>query len=172
MTIKEPNFEQAMQAATLWCNSWEKGELSDEVLAERVEELLESRAGARGFFVIILATDCPLIDRLPESILIKLRCAGEKIIDLTVRNLAMSSAMAIHHQRKNDLNSQNLSERITRRCIEVLRELEPNSVKDRLEQLIEGINGIGRDVEFLEKWEYDLEQKQAISNNILKIAEN
>ena len=57
-----PNFQQSMEITAQWLNLWEAGELSDEVLADRVAELVASRDGARGFFVISLAGDSPLMD--------------------------------------------------------------------------------------------------------------
>ncbi len=172
MCTKQPTFEQAMSAAILWCNAWEKGELSDEVLADRVSELLASRNGARGFFVITLASDCPLMDRLPEPLVLQLREAGEIVIDLTVRNLAMSTAMALHHQRQGDIEQQAGSERVTARSIDLLRLMEPNEVKLRLETLIRALTtGEGPDAAFLRRWRYDNEQKLAISSNIYSVAE-
>ena len=172
MSRQEPTFEQALNAAMLWCNAWEKGELSDEVLAERVSELLATKDGARGFFVISLASDNPLMDRLPEALVLQLRTAGEIVIDLTVRNLAMSTAMALHHQRKEDLQQQAGSERVTARCLDLLRLLDPNNVKKRLETLLEATKGEGEDLEFLQRWGYDNQQKLAIAASIYAIAEN
>ena len=172
MNRKKPTFEQAINAAILWCNAWEREELSDEVLADRVSELLTSRDGARGFFVISLTSDSPLMDRLPEPLLLTLRTAGEIVIDLTVRNLAMSSAMALHHQRQEDIKQHAASKRITERCVGLLRLLEPSKVKKRLETLLEATKGKGNDVTFLERWGYDNEQKLAISSIIFAIPEN
>ncbi len=172
MSIKKPSFEEAMNAALYWCNAWEVGELSDEVLADRVADLLVSRNGARGFFVITLASDCPLMDRLPHSLILQLREAGEIVVDLTVRNLAMSSAMALHHQRNQDSKQQEGSERVTARCIDLLRLLEPHQVKQRLEDLLEATKGKGNDQDFLERWGYDNEQKQAIALSIASVTDN
>ena len=106
MTSKEQTFEEAMKAAILWCNAWEEGALSDEVLAERISELLTNRDSARGFFAISLSSNCPLMDRIPEALVLELRVAGEIVVDLIVRNLAMSSAMKLHHQRQGNLKKQ------------------------------------------------------------------
>ncbi len=172
MYTKEPTFEQAMNAALLWCNAWEGGELSDEVLADRVSELLASREGARGFFVISLASDCPLLDRLPEPLVLQLRAAGEIVVDLTVRNLAMSTAMGLHHERLGNIEQQAGSERVTARSLDLLRLMEPSKVKKRLEILLKATNKEeGEDVAFLEKWGYDKEQKLAITSNIYAVAE-
>ena len=102
MRKKSPSFEEAISAASLWCTAWEQGELSDEVLADRVSELLETRNGSRGFFAFSLSSNSPLMDRLPEALIFQLRKAGDSIVEITVKNFAMSTAMSIHHQRKKD----------------------------------------------------------------------
>ena len=170
--LREPSFQQAMEITAQWLGLWENGELSDEVLADRVGELVASRDGARGFFVVSLAGDCPLMDRLPEPLVLQLRAAGEGVVDLSARNLAMSTAMALHHQRAGDANQQGSSERVSARCTELLRQLEPEAVKQRLEILLSAArDGSGDDVAFLERWGYDAEQKAAIAAAIEAVAE-
>ena len=169
MNDPKPSFKQAMNVTILWCNSWEKDELSDEVLADRIGELLKTIEGARGFFVVSLSIDCPLMDRLPEPLIFQLRSSGQIVVDLTVKNLAMSSAMVIEHQKNN--NSQQMqSERIRTRCIELLKLLDSNKVKTRLEMLLEGTKGNGKDLEFLNRWGYSNEQRKAISQSIYEVA--
>ena len=166
-----PSFQQAMEITAQWLGLWEQGELSDEVLADRVAELVASRDGARGFFVISLAGDSPLMDRLPDPLQMQLRSAGEGVVDLTVRNLAMSTAMAVHHQRSGDGEQQAKSERVSQRCHELLQLLEPEHVKTRLETLLAATKGEGDDVEFLARWGYDEQQKAAIAAAVLAVAE-
>ncbi|MEI8251523.1 MAG: hypothetical protein WCF98_10170 [Synechococcus sp. ELA057] len=162
-TLREPTFPQAMEIAAQWLGLWENGELSDEVLADRVAELVASRDGARGFFVVSLVGDCPLMDRLPEPLVLQLRLAGEPVVDLTARNLAMSTAMALHHGRAGDNDQQAASERVSGRCCELLRLLEPAAVKTRLETLLAAArDGQGEDVAFLDRWGYDPQQREAI----------
>ncbi len=171
MSSNKPTFEQSISISLLWCNAWESGELSDEVLADRVSELISTKEGARGFFVIALSSDCPLLDRLPDSLIFQLRAGGESIVDLTVRNLAMSSAMALLHQRNKDTKMQTGSERIRDRCIEILRLLQPDLVKLKLENLMNATRGKGKTyVNFLNRQEYDLEQIKAITKSICAVA--
>ncbi len=171
MSTETPSFEEAMNISMHWCNAWENGELSDEVLADRVAKLLNTKYGLRGFFVTTLASDCPLLDRLPDALMMELRSGGEKVIDITVRNLAMSTAMAVVHSRNSNKVLQITSERITARCIEILRLLEPNAVKKRLETLLSATNGKGEDdILFLQKWKYDHVQKLAIAKSIKSVA--
>ena len=172
MKRQNPSFEEAMNAASLWCTAWEEGELSDEVLADRVFELLKTKAGARGFFAISLSSDSALMDRLPDTLIFQLRASGEAIVDITAKNLAMSTAMEIHHIRNKNTEQKAGSERIKQRCIELLRLLEPNSVKTRLENLLQATKqDKGIDVEFLNRWNYDNEQKKAIEISINSVAE-
>ena len=167
-----PTFQQAMEITAQWLALWDHGELSDEVLADRVGELVASRDGARGFFVVSLVGDCALMDRLPESLVLQLRAAGEGVVDLSVRNLAMSTAMALHHSRSGDFDQQAGSERVAGRCTELLRLLEPLAVKQRLEPLLEAAAlGTGDDVAFLERWGYDAQQKAAIAAAVEAVAE-
>ncbi|MEB3355024.1 MAG: hypothetical protein VKM34_12475 [Cyanobacteriota bacterium] len=169
--LREPTFQQAMDITVQWLALWENGELSDEVLADRVAELVVSRDGGRGFFVVSLAGDCPLMDRLPDPLVAQLRLAGEGVVDLTARNLAMSTAMTLHHQRSADPEQQARSERVRARCTELLRLLEPEAVKGRLETLLQATQGQGDDVAFLDRWGYDPQQRQAIADAILAVAE-
>ncbi|GCE65213.1 hypothetical protein OMCYN_01148 [cyanobiont of Ornithocercus magnificus] len=163
----EETFQQAMETTANWLQSWERCEVSDEVLADRVAELISDSAGARGFFAITLAGNSPLIDRLPDPILIKLRAAGRKLVDLIVRNLAMSAAMSIYHRNRGSTDQVEGSERVNGRCTELLRLLDSNMVKARLDILLEAIvMECGEDMLFLNRWNYSLEQKRAIQESV------
>jgi hypothetical protein len=131
----QPSFQQSLAITGQWLELWENGELSDEVLADRVAELGVSRDGGRGFFAVGLAGDSPLLDRLPEPLVLALRAVGAPVVDLCLRNLAMSTAMVLHHARSGDPQQQAGSERVASRCTELLRLLEPSQVKQRLETL-------------------------------------
>ena len=153
----------------IWCENWENNEISDEVISDRIGELIKTVEGARGFFVVSLSIDCPLMDRIPDALIFQLRSSGETVVDLTVKNLAMSSAMVITHRKNNDLQEIQ-SERIKIRCIELLKLLDSNKVKKRLDVLLDAIKGSGRDLKFLNRWSYNNEQLNAISESIYKIA--
>ena len=169
MNDQKPTFKEAMQASMLWCKSWENGEISDEVISDRIGELIKTVEGARGFFVVSLSIDCPLMDRFPDALIFQLRSSGEIIVDLTVKNLAMSSAMIITH-RKNKDPQEIQSERIKIRCIELLKLLDSKKVKKRLDILLEGTKGNGTDLKFLHRWGYNDAQISAISESIYEVA--
>jgi hypothetical protein len=160
-----------MAMASDWLGLWDAGEISDEVLADRVGQLIGSRDGARGFFVVSLTSDSPLMDRLPEPLVVEIRHAGAELVDLTARNLAMSTAMGLHHGRAGDAQQQGRSERIRERSSELLRQLQPQLVKQRLDvMLAAATTGSGPDQEFFERWGYDPEQKGAIAAAVLAVA--
>jgi len=177
------SFPEAMARTGEWLELWENGELSEEVLADRVAQLVASRDGARGFFVVALAGLSPLMDRLPEPLVLQLRLAGAGVVDLTVRNLAMSTAMAVAHQRAGDREQQQGSERVQARSTELLRLLEPALVKARLEPLLAAAatldplapdprpEAVENDLAFLERWGYDAEQRRAIAAALEAVAE-
>ena len=169
MNDQKPTFKEAMEATIIWCKSWENDEISDEVISDRIGELIKTVEGARGFFVVSLSIDCPLMDRFPDALIFQLRSSRDIVIDLTVKNLAMSSAMVITHHKNND--SQEIqSERIKIRCIELLKLLDSNAVKKRLDVLLEATKGNGTDLKFLDRWGYNDEQITAISESIYKVA--
>jgi len=169
MNDQKPTFKQAMDATMLWCKSWENDDISDEVISDRIGELIKTVEGARGFFVVSLSIDCPLMDRFPDALIFQLRSSGELVIDLTVKNLAMSSAMIITHRNNKD-PQEIQSERIKIRCIELLKLLDSTKVKKRLDVLLEATKGNGTDLKFLNKWGYNNEQINAISESIFEVA--
>jgi hypothetical protein len=118
-----------------------------------------------------MAGEGPLLDRMPEALIQRLRLAGEGVVDLTARNMAMGTAMAVHHQRNQDEISALASQRVSERSRALLRLLEPNLVKGRLESLLAGTRGEGQDVDFLERWGYDAEQLDQIAAAIEAVAE-
>ena len=169
MNDQEPTFKEAMEATIIWCKSWEDDQISDEVISDRVGELLKTVDGARGFFVVSLSIDCPLMDRVPDALIFQLRNSGEIVVDLTVKNLAMSSAMVITHRENNDILEMQ-SERIKIRCIELLKLLDSNKVKKRLDVLLEATKGNGKDLKFLNRWGYNYQQINAITESIYEVA--
>ena len=172
MTNRNPNFQEAMEIAATWLKQWDEEEISDEVVADRAAELLASRAGARGFFVVSLAGESTLMDRLPDALVIKLREAGDGVVDLTARNLAMSAAMVVHHRNNGDEAQAMGSERVNQRCTELLRQLDSQRVKERLETLLEAAShSRGDDLSFLERWGYNKDQKEAIGEAVHAVAE-
>ncbi|MEB3199654.1 MAG: hypothetical protein VKK62_03880 [Synechococcaceae cyanobacterium] len=184
----QDRFVTAMQSSQLLLSQWEAGELSEEVLADRVAALVVDRDGARGFFVVAMTAEIPLLDRLPDSLLLVLRQAGEPVVDLTVRNLVMSTAMALHHQRSEDEEQRQGSLRVQGRACELLRQLDAHAVLRRLEPMLaaarleasastqaEGLEqlplAMQADLAMFDRWGYDPAQRAAIAQALEGVAE-
>lgn len=165
-----PSFQEAIAMSAEWIRLWDAGELSDEVLADDVGRLVRERDGARGFFVVSLTCDSPLMDRLPEPLVLQLRSVGRDVVDLTARNLAMSTAMSVQHRRQRDESLLAGSLRVQGRSRELLGHLDPHSVKEKLESLLSGLKGEGEEEAFYKRWGYDEEQRQAIQSALLAVA--
>lgn len=186
-TPSQDRFVESMQQTGAWLASWVAGELSDEVLADRVAGLLRDRDGARGFFVVTMTSEIPLLDRQPEALLQALRQAGEAVVDLTVRNLVMSSAMAVHHARNHDRDQCEGSQKVQRRGWELLAQLRPELVLRRLEPMLAATRlkaehddpelspglpeAVVEDLAMLRRWQYDHDQLTAIAAALERVAD-
>lgn len=168
---KPLTFQEAISQSSEWITRWDAEELSDDVLADYVGNLVCDRDGARGFFVASLTGDSPLMDRLPEALVLKLRAAGMGVVDLTARNLAMSTAMTVQHRRNQEKDLLEGSLKVQSRSRELLRLLDPHLVKVRLESLLAGLVASGEDQQFFERWGYDAEQKSEIESVLLSVAD-
>ena len=169
INLKEASFTQAINISAQWCKEWEEDLLSEEVLADRIAELIKTKTGLRGFFAYALSDkECFLLDKLPFSLIFKLNEAGEAVLEIVVKNLIMSSAQIIIHRRENNHEYEVTSENISDRCKAILRLLETKSVTKTVNQVLKELDNMGNGLDHSIK--YDLEQKQFIKKQILDIA--
>ena len=96
INLKEASFTQAINISAQWCKEWGEDLLSEEVLADRISELIKTKKGLRGFFAYALSDkDCFLLDKLPFSLIYKLNEGGDAVTEIVVKNLIMSSAQIL-----------------------------------------------------------------------------
>ena len=169
INVKETSFTQAINISAQWCKEWEEELLSEEVLADRIAELIKTKNGLRGFFAYALSDrDCYLLDKLPFSLLFKLREAGNSVVEILVKNLIMSSAQVVLHEREKNLVYKSNSENIAERCKNILRLLETKSVTKTINKIIKDLDNLGNSFDNSKK--YDDQQKEFIKNQIYDIA--
>ena len=170
INLKEASFSQAINISALWCKEWGEDLLSEEVLADRISELIKSRNGLRGFFAYALSDrDCYLLDKLPSSIIFMLTEGGGEVVEILVKNLLMSSAQIIVHHRENNLEYKLSSENISERCKGILRVLETKLVTKTINQIVKDLDNMGNS--FNNSIKYDEEQKEFIKQQIFDIAQ-
>ena len=166
---KETSFIQAINISERWCTEWREDLLSEEVLADRVAELIKTKNGLRGFFAYALSDqDCYLLDKLPFSVVFKLQEAGNDVVEIVVKNLIMSSAQIIVHERENNLEYKSNSENISERCKGILNVLDTKLVTKKINQIITHLDNLGNS--FDKSIKYDVKQKEFIKKQIFDVA--
>ena len=165
----KPSFTQSINIAKQWCNEWEDELVSDEVLADRIAELLKTNHGLRGFFAYTLSDiNCSLLDKKPFPLIFKLREQGEQIVEIIVKNLIMSSAQVINHQRDKNTSFENISSNISERCVDLLKELDTKLVTTKVNEISSNLDKMGNT--FDNSIKYDEEQKTFIMDKLNKIS--
>ena len=167
---QEPSFIQSINITKDWCKDWDDDLLSDEVLADRIKELLKSKSGTRGFFAYTLSdSNCTLLDKLPSSLVFSFRERGEQIVDITIKNLFMSSAQILNHQKAKNFEYAEKSNIIADRCINLLKELDTKLVTKNMNKMLSEIDNMGNS--FDNKIKYSAEQKIFIREKINELAQ-
>ncbi len=170
INLNRASFTQAINISAQWCKEWGEDLLSEEVLADRISELIKTRNGLRGFFAYALSDkDCFLLDKLPFSLIYKLNEGGNVVVEIVVKNLIMSSAQIIIHRRDKNHEYEMASENISERCKAILRLLGSKSVTKSVNQVLRNLNNMGNS--FDNSVKYDSEQKEFIKKQILDIAQ-
>jgi len=138
--------------------------LDDTELETEIAELVQTQNGARGFFVAFLTGEWQLADEPSMAVIRALQSAPDAIAELLVKNLAMSTAMAITHQRAGNSEQAAGSARVAKRTALLIEKVDLAEVQITVSQMqTSAMSGRGEYVAFLEKWGYDAEQKEAIA---------
>jgi len=167
---QDPSFIQSINISKDWCKDWDDDLLSDEVLADRIKELIKSKNGTRGFFAYALSdSKCTLLDKLPSSLIFTLRERGDHIVEITIKNLFMSSAQMLNHQKDKNFEYAERSNNISDRCINLLRELDTKLVTKKVNKMLLEIDNMGNS--FDNKIKYNAEQKDFIREKVNEIAQ-
>ena len=170
INLKETSFTQAINISAQWCKEWGEELLSEEVLADRIAELIKTKNGLRGFFAYALSDqDCYLLDKLPFSLVFKLQEVGISVVEIVVKNLIMSSAQIVVHDRDNNLEYKSNSENISERCKGILRLLDTKLVTETIKQTMSNLDNVGNSLDNSKR--YDDKQKEFIKNQIFDIAQ-
>ena len=170
INLKEASFTQAINISAQWCKEWGEDLLSEEVLADRIAELIKTKNGLRGFFAYALSDkDCFLLDKLPSSLIFKFNEGGGAVVEIVVKNLIMSSAQIIIHQREKNHEYEITSENISDRCKAILRMLDTKLVTKNVNQVLKDLDNMGNS--FDNSIKYDSEQKDFIKKQILDITQ-
>jgi hypothetical protein len=167
------SFQQAIELTQSLVSRMEQGTLSDAEIAQTIEALVQTVDGARGFFVGYLTDDPddrPLADHPSQAAINALRTSPEVVSDLLVKNLVMSTAMAITHRRNENPEMAAGSDRVRSRTTALIQQLQLPEIQQKATQLraaTETNEGVYKD--FLNRWQYDAEQREAMREAIDRV---
>lgn len=168
--LKSLSFSQAIAVTQSLMEQINAHKLSETEIQQEVSSILDTKNGGRGFFVAYLTSPLPLADNPSIGILNGLKSSIEVSSELLVKNLAMSSAIAIVHARNGDYDSLEGSQKVCRRTGYLIQQLDSTKIKEQLRKLQDTIDTKdGEYTGFLNRWSYDTEQKKAIQTAIANI---
>lgn len=164
-------FEEAIALTQSLMSQMETGELQGESaeatsplgVGEAIAQLVKSENGARGFFVTYLTSEGTLADHASKEVIQALQASPDIVAELLVKNLAMSSAMAVTHRRENNEQMAQGSDRVRMRTTRLIEQVELPKVRELALALRESaVTGAGTYKTFLQTWGYDAEQRKII----------
>lgn len=166
-------FEDAIALTQELMGKVENDTISPSQVQETISALVASSNGARGFFVTYLTSDSPLADQPSDPVLTALKTAPELVSELLVKNVAMSTAMAMTHRRQENESMAQGSDRVQRRSIHLIKQLNHELIQQQAQQMRDSaLTGKGEaEVAFFQRWGYDDQQRNAIAQALAQVIE-
>jgi hypothetical protein len=163
-------FDEAIDLTQSFLIQLEKNELTPSQIQEFVSALVQTANGARGFFVTYLTAQNSICDRVQPEIIAALQANPDIAADLLVKNIAMSTAQKLYHQRRNDSDMATASATVAARTTSIIQQLHLAQIQEMCRELVTTIQtGTGTYSDFLTRWGYDEEQKNSIAQAILQL---
>jgi hypothetical protein len=163
-------FDEAIELTQTFLTQLKTHELASDRIQDFVAALLQTANGARGFFVTYLTSPDPICDEPRAEIIAGLKAHPEIAADLLVKNIAMSTAQQLYHQRRNDPDMVASSATVAARTTKIVQLLNLSPIQDLCRELVDTIHtGSGSYRDFLTRWGYDEEQKKAIAQAVSKL---
>jgi hypothetical protein len=166
-------FDEAINLTQTFIAKLKNNELTADKILEFVSELVQTPNGARGFFVTYLTAPDPICDDPHPEIITALQTHPEIVAELLVKNLAMSTAQQLYHQRRTDREMAASSAMVATRTTKIIQELDLPQIQVMCRELVASdLNGAGAYAEFLTRWGYDEEQKKAIDRVLIALVDS
>lgn len=161
---EELSFEAALEFTQTLLDRDATGTLSAAEFQQAVTDLVASENGARGFFVVYLSDPRSQSDAPAAAIIAALKTAPDVVAPLLVKNLVMSTAMAITHRRNQNEELAAGSDRVQGRSLNLIQHLQSAQLSQQTAALAHSLHtGTGTYQAFLTRWGYDPEQQQAMA---------
>jgi hypothetical protein len=156
------SFTEAIRISEELLAKLEECDFPSSQTKERIVSLISSLPGARGFFVSYLTGNFACSDEPPLELIEALTESPLPSLDLLVRNLVMSTAMAITHDRNGDAEAAKGSRLVAVRTKRLIGRLSLAELQEKIAQMRSTIQeGQGQYADFLKQWGYDRQQLAA-----------
>jgi hypothetical protein len=163
-------FDAAIDLTQVFLTQLTKNELTSAQILDFVSALIQTANGARGFFVTYLTSPDPICDEPQPEIIAAIAAHPEIAADLLVKNIAMSTAQQLYHQRRDDSKMLASSATVAARTTKMIQALNLPQIQAMFRELVSTIQtGAGSYTEFLTRWGYDDEQKQSIDRIVSQL---
>jgi hypothetical protein len=163
-------FDEAIDLTQLFLSQLKQNQLTSGQILDFVSELIQTANGARGFFVTYLTAQDPICDAPQPEIIAAIAAHPEIAADLLVKNVAMSTAQQLYHQRRDDSEMMAASATVATRTTTMIKALNLPKIQTMCQELVNTIQaGTGSYTEFLTRWGYDEEQKQSIGQVVSEL---
>jgi hypothetical protein len=163
-------FNEAIDLTQLFLTQLQKNELTSPQILDFVSALIQTANGARGFFVTYLTAPDPICDEPQAEIITAIAAHPEIAADLLVKNIAMSTAQQLYHQRRDDSKMLASSATVAARTTKMIKALNLPQIQAMCRELVSTIQtGTGSYTEFLTRWGYDDEQKDSIDQIVSQL---
>ncbi len=163
-------FDAAIDLTQVFLTQLKQNELTSAQIIEFVSALIHTANGARGFFVTYLTAPDPICDEPQPEVIAAIAAHPEIAADLLVKNIAMSTAQQLYHQRRNDSEMMASSATVAARTTKMIEALNLPQIQSMFRELANTIQtGTGSYTEFLTRWGYDDEQKQSIDKIVSQL---
>ena len=161
------SFPQAISATQSLMIQITESQLNESQIEQKVTSIIKDKNSGRGFFVAYLTASSKLSETPSQGIINAFKSSISVISELLVKNLAMSSAMVVAHNRDNNIEGAQGSQQVCQRTSNLIQQVDSKLIQDELLELHNTIqSGKGKYQAFFERWNYDAEQQQAIQNTI------
>jgi hypothetical protein len=163
-------FDAAINLTQVFLTQLAKNELTSAQILDFVSALIQTANGARGFFVTYLTSQDPICNEPQPEIITAIATHPEIAADLLVKNIAMSTAQQLYHQRRDDSEMMASSATVAARTTKMIEALNLPQIQVMCRELVSTIQtGTGSYTEFLTRWGYDDEQKLSIDRIVSQL---
>jgi len=161
------SFPQAISVTQALMIQITDKKLNESQIEQEIISIIKEKSGGRGFLVAFLTSTSNLAEAPSTGVINAFKSSISVVGELLIKNLAMSSAMVVAHSRNDDFESAQSSQQVYLRTSNLIQQIESKLLKDELLELNNTIqSGKGNYQIFLKRWNYDVDQKQAIQNAI------